>query len=91
MKSALNQTAFQSLESAKTPQGWQARGAFNTAFDKANNTLIGDILAEHFCCCRGRVLCKFCLGWDRTIRGIDARRSDGLRRKALGDLERGAV
>lgn len=79
------------LGNTKTPQGWQARGASNTACDNANNTPISDILAQHFCCCRGGALCVFCLGWNRRIRNIEARRSDSLRRHASGARLRGAA
>jgi len=42
-----------------------------------------------FCQCRiNPVGCLVCRHWDRTIRGIDARRSDSLGRKALGMLSR---
>jgi len=88
MKSTPNQIAFQNPGSAKTPQGWQAKGAFNTAFDNANITPIGDILDKHYCTCRDQVLCVFCLGWSRTIRSIEARRADSLRGQSLGDLMR---
>jgi hypothetical protein len=55
------------LGNRKTPQGWRARGVFNTASDNTNHTPISDILAQHFCCCRGSAICVFCLDWSRLI------------------------
>lgn len=45
-----------------------------------------DLLATHFCCCKPGAPCIFCHRWDRTIRGIEARRSDSLRRQAMGEM-----
>lgn len=41
------------------------------------------------CQCRiNKSGCIACRRWDRTIRGIDARRADSLRRQSMGDLMR---
>jgi len=42
-----------------------------------------------FCQCRLNFSgCLVCRRWDKAIRGIEARRSDSLRRQALGMLAR---
>jgi len=60
---------------------WQSREAGNL---KAKNNAHGPVA----CQCRINQGCLFCRRWDRTIRGIDARRADSLRRQSMGDLMR---
>ncbi len=43
-------------------------------------------IASHCQCRLNPSGCLVCRRWDRTIRGIDARRADSLRRQALGTL-----
>jgi hypothetical protein len=76
---------------AKTPQGWQAKGAFNIASDNANNTSISkNILAEHFCFCRPGVPCILCVEWNRITRHLEAPRilstTQSLFRPAHGQI-----
>lgn len=43
------------------------------------------IIAQHFCTCRAGAVCVFCLSWNRTIRGIEARsQALGQRARAGG-------
>lgn len=49
------------------------------------------IIAQHFCTCRGGIVCICCASWDRRILGSEARRAASLRRQALGNLLRGAM
>lgn len=90
MKSSHDQQAIETPKNAKTPQGWQAKGAFITAFDDANDTPIGDIIAEHFCYCRPGLACDLCLEWNRINHHFEASRilplAQSLRRQALGQI-----
>jgi hypothetical protein len=42
------------------------------------------IIAQHFCTCRAGAVCVFCLSWNRTITGIEARRQALGRRVRAG-------
>lgn len=43
------------------------------------------IIAQHFCTCRAGAVCLFCLSWNRTILGIEARsQALGQRARAGG-------
>lgn len=76
-----------------TPRPGGARGAEvvqlrdNAAeYSSANESPIPDLVAAHFCSCRGGAVCVFCLAWNRRIRNVEARRAEALRRQELGDL-----
>lgn len=68
----------------KTPPGAVASGKAGAekGIDKTDYAVHGPL----FCQCRINQGCLFCRRWDRTIRGVDARRADSLRRQSMGDL-----
>lgn len=65
------------------PAGLSAKGI--TRDDTKNFNAHGPA----YCQCRtNQSSCLACRRWDRTIRGVDARRADSLRRQSIGDLMR---
>jgi hypothetical protein len=75
------------LPEKQTPPGRVASGeaAVQVGADGSQNAMIGTT----YCQCRLNPSgCLACRRWDRTIRGIDARRADSLRRQAIGILAR---
>ena len=72
----------------ETPRPGGARGV-GEAGQASNLKTDGNAHGPAACQCRiNKSGCLACRRWDRTIRGIDARRADSLRRQSMGDLMR---
>lgn len=72
----------------ETPRPGGARGV-GEAGQASNLKTDGNAHGAAGCQCRiNKYGCLVCRRWDRTIRGIDARRADSLRRQSMGDLMR---